>query len=218
MSDIVMIAGGYHGGWYYDPIMEPLRAAGHRVFAPTLPGMYGEAVPGVNMTTHIDAVVELIDHQCGDDVVLVGQSYGGAVITGVEGRTKKTVSRLIYLDAVVPTDGDRVWDLVDSAMADIWVHSTLDGITVPLPDWFLEYEPRAVAHPLATFLEPVRLAEKAGSAPRLYVSAESGPHRIFYDRYVDAPGWECVSLACGHDVVRELPDEIASIILGAIAK
>lgn len=217
MSDIVMIAGGYHGGWYYDPILEPLQAAGHRVFAPTLPGLEGNAAPGVNISSHIDAVVDLIDGQCGDDVILVGHSYAGAVIAAVEGRTRHPLRRLVYLDPVIPTEGDRVWDLVDPAMADGWVHSTLDGIMVPLPPGFDQYEPRAVAHPLATFLEPIHLAPGAGSAPRVLVSAETGPYRGFYDLYLDAPGWECMSLACGHDVVRELPDEIARIILAAAA-
>jgi pimeloyl-ACP methyl ester carboxylesterase len=217
VSDIILIAGGYHGGWYFDPILEPLRAAGHRVFAPTLPGMEGAAAPGVNFSSHVDAVVDLIDEQCDRDIVLVGQSYGGAVIAAVEGRTRLPVTRMVYLDAVVPSEGDRVWDLVDAAMTDTWVHSTHDGIMVPLPEGFDHYEPRAVPHPLATFLEPIHLAASAGSAPSVYVSAESGPYRAFYDRYLDEPGWECVSLPCGHDVVRDLPEDIARIILAAAA-
>lgn len=217
MSDLVLIAGGYHGGWYFDPIVETLLEAGHRTFAPTLPGLDGGPAAGINISTHIDFVVDLIDEQCGDDVILVGQSYGGAVIAGVEGRTRATIRRMVYLDAVVPTEGDRVWDLVDPQMTDIWVHSTLDGITVPLPPGFDQYEPRAVAHPLATFLEPIHLAPRAGAAPSLYVSAEQGPYRSYYERYLGAPGWECVSVPCGHDVVRELPDEIARLVIDAAA-
>lgn len=212
MTDIVMVAGGYHGGWYFDPIGDPLRDAGHRVFAPTLPGMHGGYEPGVNFSSHVDAVVDLIDRECDDDVVLVGQSYGGAVIAAVEGRTRATARHLLYLDAVVPTDGDRVWDLVDPAMTDLWVHSTLDGFLVPLPEGFLEYEPRAVPHPIATFLEPVRLVSGAGSAPRTYVSAENGPYRAYFERFSQDPTWTCLSIRCGHDVVREMPREIEEIV------
>jgi pimeloyl-ACP methyl ester carboxylesterase len=217
MSDIILIAGGYHGGWYFDPIIPALAAAGHRTFAPTLPGMNGTAAPAINISSHIDFVVDLIDEHCGDDVVLVGQSYGGAVIAGVEGRTRTTVRRMVYLDAVVPTEGDRVWDLVDPAMTDLWVHSTLDGIMVPLPPGFDQYEPRAVAHPLATFLEPIHLAPGAGAASSVYVSAEDGPYRAYYERYLGSPGWECISVPCGHDVVRDLPNDIARIIITAAA-
>jgi pimeloyl-ACP methyl ester carboxylesterase len=217
VSDIVLIAGGYHGGWYYDPILEQLHAAGHRTFAPTLAGLDGTVVPGVNFTTHVDAVVELIDGSCEGEVILVGQSYGGAVIAAVEGRTERPVSRMVYLDAVIPLEGDRVWDLVDPAVAMDWIHSTPDGFVVPLPAGFDQYEPRAVAHPLATFLEPVHLAPGAGSAPSVLVSAESGPYRAVYERYLGQPGWECVSLPCGHDVVRDLPDDIARIVLAAAA-
>lgn len=215
MSDIVLIAGGYHGGWYYDPIIERLHAAGHRTFAPTLAGLSGAVAPGVNFTTHVDEVVKLVDENCEGDVILVGQSYGGAVITAVEGRTDKRVTRMVYLDAVIPLEGDRVWDLVDPAVAMEWIHVTPDGFMVPLPPGFDQYEPRAVAHPLATFLEPIHLAAGAGAAPKVLVSAESGPYRAVYERYLGEPGWECVSLPCGHDVVRDLPDDIGRIILDA---
>ena len=40
MADpIVLVAGAWHGGWAWRPVAEHLRAAGHTVYAPTLPGL-----------------------------------------------------------------------------------------------------------------------------------------------------------------------------------
>ena len=86
MADIVMVAGGWHGGWAFTPIARELRARGHEVFTPTLTGL-GErshlAHAAVNLQTHIEDVVNVVLFERLTDIILCGHSYAGMVITGV---------------------------------------------------------------------------------------------------------------------------------------
>jgi pimeloyl-ACP methyl ester carboxylesterase len=99
----------------------PLRAGGHKVVAPTLTGL-GErthllgCVDGLD--THVKDVLGVIEYEDLEDVVLVGHSYGGVVITAVAEVVAQKVSHLVYLDAWVPKDGQRMFDLMPPERAE----------------------------------------------------------------------------------------------------
>ncbi|MFF5125730.1 alpha/beta fold hydrolase [Streptomyces syringium] len=106
-----------HGGWCFDPVAERLRQHGHRVHALTLSGISERAdllTSTVNLDTHIQDVVDVLVAERIEDAVLVGHSYGGMVVSGVADRVPERVDSLVYLDAVVPEDGDSCWSLVPS--------------------------------------------------------------------------------------------------------
>lgn len=105
----VLVHGAWHGGWCWRRVADWLTAAGHRVFCPTLTGLGERAhllTRDVNMTTHIADVLALLESEELHDVVLVGHSYGGIVITGVAARAKARLRQLVYLDSAIVEDGE----------------------------------------------------------------------------------------------------------------
>ena len=108
MATFVLVHGAWHGGWCWIKVAEPLRTQGHRVFAPTLTGL-GERAhlvsPDINLDTHIQDIVGVLESEELMDVILVGHSYAGMVITGVAERVTDRLSALVYVDAFVPENG-----------------------------------------------------------------------------------------------------------------
>src|ERR1700745_1432679 len=106
-------AGAWSAGWAWKKMRPLTEAAGHRLFTPSYTGL-GErahlANPSIDLETHIQDVLNVIKYEDLRDVVLVGHSYGGMVATGVADRARDRISRLIYLDAFVPTDGQSLMD------------------------------------------------------------------------------------------------------------
>lgn len=109
MSTYVLVHGGGHGGWCYQLVRRILQGAGHLVYAPSLPGM-GEHThqlhPGIDLNAHIDDVVNLLFYEDLRNVIIVGHSYGGMVITGVADRSPERIGHRVYLDAAYPMDGE----------------------------------------------------------------------------------------------------------------
>jgi len=119
MATFVLVHGGGHGGWCWQRLTPYLRGAGHEVYTPTLTGL-GERAhllgPDVDLDMHIDDVVAVLKYEDLHDVVLVGHSYGGMVITGVADRAPSRVGHLVYLDAATPTDGQSLADVSPDLM------------------------------------------------------------------------------------------------------
>ena len=138
MATYVLVHGGWDGGWAWTSVARELRAAGHDVFTPTLTGS-GERVhlasPEIDLETHILDIVNVLRYEDLHDVVLVGSSGGGMVITGVAERVPDRIGHLIYLDAFVPQDGQSIGDMLGpEVMAGFeqTAQSIGDGWRVPL--------------------------------------------------------------------------------------
>ncbi|HET6447093.1 MAG TPA: alpha/beta fold hydrolase, partial [candidate division Zixibacteria bacterium] len=114
MATYVLVHGGWDGGWAWRGIARRLQAAGHEVFTPTLTGS-GErahlASPDVDLSTQIMDVVNVLRYEKLEEVILVANSYGGMVITGVAEKLPSRIKQMIYLDAFVPVDGESLADL-----------------------------------------------------------------------------------------------------------
>src|SRR6185503_3245717 len=108
---IVIVHGAWGGAWAFKKVEAMLREKGFNVYRPQLTGQ-GDRVhlarPDIGLATHIDDVVNAILYEDLHDIVLVGHSYGGMVITGVADRVPDRIKRLVYLDAMVPNDGESV--------------------------------------------------------------------------------------------------------------
>jgi pimeloyl-ACP methyl ester carboxylesterase len=113
MATYVLVHGGGHGGWCYQPVARILRSKGQEVYTPTLTGL-GErehlVSADVDLDMHIEDVVKVLHFEDLHDVVLVGHSYGGMVITGVADRARGRVGHRVYLDAAVPENGQSLVD------------------------------------------------------------------------------------------------------------
>jgi pimeloyl-ACP methyl ester carboxylesterase len=217
MASIVLVPGAYHGAWYFTPIQRRIRDAGHEVFALSLSGLEGpvgrQRTP-INLDTHIDDVVSLIELERLDDVVLCGHSYAGMVIAGVADRLPGKIRTLVFIDALVPDDGDSVWSTWAPQVRDQFFINSQDGLhTAPPPG----VDPRARAHPLASFLQPVRLGAATYDVPnKVYAlcGADKGsPFHAIRERVGGQSGWTVHELACGHDLMNEAPELALRVIL-----
>ncbi|KAB8181544.1 alpha/beta fold hydrolase [Nonomuraea phyllanthi] len=220
MATFILIPGMCHGGWCFDELAEQLRDHGHRTFPLTLTGLSERAhlLHGtVNLDTHIQDVTEVLAAEDIHDAVLVGHSYGGMVITGVADRVPGRVSGLVYLDAMVPQDGDSCWSVVTDQERQWYADVVETGVAVrPLPF----FDPRATPHPLASLFQPLRLT--GGLAPslrRVYVYAAGwtgeSPFTPVYQRLREDPAWTTHALDSGHNLMRDAPLDLLKILLDA---
>ena len=121
-TTFVLVHGAWNGGWNWRRVADRLRSRGHSVFAPTLTGL-GERVhqlhPGVDLSLHIADVLGVIKYESLNDIVLVGHSYGGFVISGVAEVIPRKIRSIVFLDAFVPDDGDALIELVQPVVQEV---------------------------------------------------------------------------------------------------
>jgi len=217
VTTFVLVPGMCHGGWCFAELTEQLRAHGHHVHPLTLTGLSerGHLRHGVNLETHLQDVTTLLTVEDIRDAVLVGHSYGGMVITGVADRMPDRVDSLVYLDAVVPADGDSCWTLVTDRERQWYANVDETGhATRPLPF----FDPRATAHPIASLLQPLRLTGDLSRIRRrdyVYAAgwADESPFTVFYQRFRDDPLWTTHALDSGHNLMRDAPEDLLKILL-----
>ena len=237
MATFVLVSGGWHGGWCWWKVAPLLRAAGHEVYTPTLTGL-GERVhlgtPETDLDTHIQDVVGLLECEELTGVILVGHSYAGMVIPGVADRVTARLRHLVYLDAFVPAAGQSGVDLLPGAEARFRAAADAhgDGWLVPPPDpagWGITDEAdlrrmraHLVGHPLATILQPLRLAQPAGAGlPRTYIycaeKAAPDASTAIAARLRDDPTWRYRELSTGHEAMITMPRELADVLMEVAA-
>jgi pimeloyl-ACP methyl ester carboxylesterase len=134
-KSFVLVHGAWLGGWCWKRVRPLLQAAGHTVFTPTLTGL-GERSHLLNqeidLSTHIKDVVGVLEYEDLSDVTLVGHSYAGLIISEVAERASNRLSHLIYLDAILPEDGDSFMDLYpNKPHLQNWAESKGEGWRLP---------------------------------------------------------------------------------------
>lgn len=140
MATFVLVHGGGHGGWCYKPVAQRLRALGHEVHAPSLTGLADRhhlMSPAIDLDTHITDIAELLEYEDLADVILVGHSYGGMVITGVADRKPERVAHRVYLDAAYPRDGESLYEhaheMIHMARQGLHVVDGVELVMAPMP-------------------------------------------------------------------------------------
>jgi pimeloyl-ACP methyl ester carboxylesterase len=233
---IVLVHGAWHGGWCYGRVADLLRGSGHRVYTPTLTGLGKRShllTRAINLSTHVTDITNLIRWEDVRQIILVGHSYGGMVVTGVADAMTDRISALVYLDAFLPTAGKSLHDIVPTEVADAQVRSASasNGLSVPpIPAaafgvneadrmWV---DSLCTPHPLGTLTQPIELTgSHARVASKSYVLATKNPLPLFQE-FARSMRIErsCTSyeLPCGHDVMIDLPKETAAIIEEAAAR
>ena len=146
MATYVLVHGGGHGGWCYQPVARLLRSRGHEVYAPSLTGLGERAhlfAANVDLDCHITDIVNLLHSEDLHDVILVGHSYGGMVITGAADRAADRVGRIVDLDAANPVNGQSLVDVSGPIIEAVRPFGkTVDGVELvllPAPDAGLMY-------------------------------------------------------------------------------
>ncbi len=234
MTTIVLVHGAWGGSYGFKYVRGPLREAGHEVFTPSLTGI-GErahlASPQVNLTTHVTDVVNTILYEDLTDIVLLGYSYGGMVVTGALEHVADRVAHLVYLDAFLPADGQSLRDLTGAPYrqaatgpGSTWL---IEPLYRPLEDdaqaeWFTA---RRSWHPVGCFTEPVRLPRPVEDYPftRTYVKAlqeapvAAGTGSSAFWRAAEHakgnPSWRYREIDTDHMIPVNRPGELVELLL-----
>ena len=232
MGSFVLVHGAWGGAHGFRHVRRLLQAAGHEVTTPSLTGI-GERVhlahPLVNLSTHVRDVVNHVLYEDLNDIVLLGFSYGGCVVTGALEHIAARVRHLVFLDAFVPANGDSVGSLTRGAavrrpklaLGDDWL------LTSPERDYDDQAEAqwmaaRRTGHPKGCFGEPVFLAQPLEDFPftRTYIKATAAPANDPVDaafrqaaRHAQAsPAWQYFEIATNHMVASNRPQELAALL------
>ncbi|CAN7654911.1 alpha/beta hydrolase [Phenylobacterium sp. LjRoot219] len=235
-ATFVLVHGGGHGGWCWSRLARLLRAARCDVYTPTLTGLGERAhllTPEIGLETHIEDVVNLLFYEDLTNVILVGHSYGGMVVTGVADRALERIAQIVYFDAAIPRDGESLADtspgLRKFAHVDTRIVADVPLVLWPGPitkalygvreaDWAW-MEPRLTPHPLRTFEEPLRLTDAAALArlPRTIINCTPTlkvREKETLDRWFEADRvWE---IDTGHDLMITEPEASADMLLRLI--
>lgn len=218
MTTFVLVPGGWHGGWWLEPLARELRGRGHHAYPVTLTGLgdrHHLLTGSVNLDTHIHDVEGLLDYERLDDVVLVAHSYGGMVTTAVADRHPDRVKALVNIDAQVPRDGDSLWTMTTEAFRQTFIAAANDGVSVAPPRGL---DPRVTPHPLASFIQPAHITgayEQIDPKHFVFLAGwgSDSPLEPIYLRLYDTPGWYVQQLPAGHDFMTEAPQEILQLLL-----
>lgn len=233
-TTFVLVHGAWHGGWCWSRVAERLRSDGHLVHTPTLSGL-GERChllsPQLNLDTHIQDVVNVLEFEELENVVLVGHSYGGIIISGVADRAPDRLRQLVFLDSLLLESGKSLFSdfpqaVVQQRLQAIW--ETGAGVGAPAaipPSAFGVKDPadaawvkrRMTPQPVGTYLQPLLLKAPIGN----------GLHKTYIDCTVDPiptlepskarvradSSWHVRTAAWGHDAMVVAPEPLSAMLV-----
>ena len=240
MATFVLVHGAWHGGWCWRKITPLLLGAGASVYAPTLSGL-GERAhlsemidpAQLDLNLHIRDIAQLLEYESLTDVILVGHAYAGMVVTGVAEVCPERLSHLVYINGVVPANGESMADQLVPVRGPefaAWVQGCIDrgegylpapaspeeigrrwGIPDPADrDWMFS---KVTPQPAAAMAGRVQIGNPAArSVPRSFVGGEEAGFQSVADR-VRGAGWRTYHLGSGHDPMISHPLELADILL-----
>lgn len=233
----VLVHGAWHGGWCWGKVAERLRAAGHRVFTPTLTGLGDRAhliAPNVGLATYIEDIISTIEMEDLSDVILVGHSFGSVVISGVADVRADRIRRLVFLDSFVVQSGQSPFDqlppeMVEARRASAIKTQSLYGQTLAMPPpapsvfgvtdakdatWVAS---RLKPHPIKSYEDTLELKRPLGGArPKTYIACTNpnyrpnAPERQWVKTQ---PDWTYFELATGHDAMILAPDALTEMLM-----
>jgi len=235
MASIVLVHGAWGGSYGFRQVRPLLAAAGHDVFTPSLTGI-GErshlAHPNVDLDLHVQDIRNTIFYEDLDDIVLLGFSYGGMVVTGLLDDLAAKVRHLVYLDAFVPDDGQSAAAIIGGPLEER-ATTTSDWSLPPIPRQLETPEAtawsdaRRANQPVKTLTQPVSLNTPIEELDltRTYIKATSDPAEPTdspfwnYARHAEAsPAWEYHQIETNHMVPMTRPAELATILLDLAAR
>jgi pimeloyl-ACP methyl ester carboxylesterase len=244
MTTYVLVGGAWLGGWCWQRVARRLRDNGHDVYAATLTGL-GERVhlasSQVDLETHITDVVNVIEFEDLHDVVLLGHSYGGLVVTGAADRIPERISCLVYLDTAPLPDGGMLIEKFPPELrkrTEQQVQELGEGWKFPIPppeelakmaslegvdeDYLRLLYSRATPQPFGTYTRPLRLENPdREELPKLGILCSLSLDQVQemiasgqpLFREMASPDWRLVELPTGHYPMFSRPDDLAMVLL-----
>jgi pimeloyl-ACP methyl ester carboxylesterase len=227
MAIYVLVHGAYQGGWIWKPVAGRLRAAGHDVLAPTLDGCAerrGQLRPGITVGTHAEEIAQLMFYEDLRDVVLVGTSSGGMVISRVAEQAAGRIARLVFVDALALLPGERIADIVKRPApmktevatgptredAEVRMFADLDP---SLRAWALA---RYTLHPIAAMDAPMELEDfwdRRWKATVIRCRRAANPPEAHQRRTAERLGAPYLEMDTGHYPMLSQPDELTRLLL-----
>lgn len=228
----VLVHGAYHGAWCWKDVARRLRALGHEVYTPTLTGL-GERSHLIScrptLETFIEDVAQVIHFEDLSDVILVGHSFAGAVVSALADRIPHKLAHLVYLDAQVLLDGQAPADTAPPGVIDVYKEraKATGGISIPPPpvenfglvdpDMIQWVRARVTPHPYQTYFDPLRLKQPLGNglpASYIAVTAPWFPNTAHSREVAKAqPGWKFLEIPTAHDAMLLAPEELTQMLV-----
>jgi pimeloyl-ACP methyl ester carboxylesterase len=229
----VLVHGAFQGAWTWHRVVPYIREVGYLVVTPTLAGLGDRSNTldkTVSLDTHVNEVADLFKSEDLWDVILVGHSYGGLVITGVMESVPERLSQIVYLDAFIPEDGQSFFSLVGPDIENhiremarvhgegwrvppVW---TAESLGVSDPEHSLWVDSRTTPQSLRTFNQPLRLSpNQTIRVPRSYIHCSGEPTGRFFLPFAErarADGWRCAELTTAHLPMITMPQQLADLL------
>jgi pimeloyl-ACP methyl ester carboxylesterase len=229
MATYVLVHGSYQGGWIWQKVADRLRAAGHKVYAPSLEGCAerkGQVRPGITTESQADEVAQLLFYEDLKDVVLVGTSSGGMVVCRVAELMRDRVGRLVFVDALALLDGEKIGDIVTRSTAAAVPGGLTRGPTredaanrlfadldPETRAWALE---RYTAHPAGIYEQGVTLDSfwsQPWQASIIWCTQAQNPGEAHQRRCAEKLGASFATLDTGHYPMLSMPEELTRLLL-----
>ena len=228
----LLIHGAWHGGWVWNEISDILRYQQYSVSTPTLTGL-GEKKhllsSKITIETFIEDVVNHIVFENLNNIILVGHSFAGSVISGVADRLKDRIQKLIYFDAMILIDGQKPFDITPKETVEQRIELAKkfgNKISIPAPsaDTFgvfdvkksLLLEEKLTPHPLSAFQSKLILKNEIGNGiPLSYIFCKKPIYKSLESsrEVVRKMKWPIFELNAGHDAMLTHPKETLNLLM-----
>ena len=239
MATFVLAHGAWSAAWAWKKMRPLFAKAGHTFFSPTYTGL-GErshlARPDIDLTTHIQDVLNVLEVEDLTDIVLLGHSYGGMVATGVADKARSRIGHMVYLDAFAPTDRQSLFDLLGpqgeanmragaAKEGDGWKIPPIPAPPDTSPEDLAWTTPRRRPQPIKTFEQKIQLTSTEQPPPRHYIYARQfrpgDVFRQFGDRAKSeagrAAGWKYHEIDASHNPHITCPDVLMATLTQIIS-
>ena len=219
-STILIVHGAWGGGWSFKKVDELLTNKGANVYRPTLSGL-GEKThllsKDINLKTHINDIINVILYEELSEIILVGHSYGGMVITGVADSIPQRIRKLVYLDAIVPVNNESVSSIFGFTPTENDIKT--GGI---VPAWVDKNKlpPKDVPQPINTMTDKIILTNKEkDKIPSFYIHTVEKNKKPEEDDFASQAekaklkGWEVIYFESDHNPQWSAPEKISNLIM-----
>lgn len=235
MTVFLLVHGAMHGGWCWHKLAQHLQKEGHDVFTPTLTGM-GERshllTRETGLYTHVDDLLGVLKFEGLSDVIVVGHSYAGLVVTQLAETAFERIQHLVYLAAFVAQNGQSLFDVQTKATQEFyldWSKRMGEGWRLPPSDAFLArwgltnpkdidwVAPRLTDFPMKCLFDKLDLKKHASDRlPKTYIHCTQEPMASALEPFAKnakANGWGYSEIDSGHDVMVTEPEKLAELLL-----